>query len=859
MKNKFEIFTVILIACIFILGNKVYAFTSSDYYANQNISIGLVSSESSQLSITLNGNYTLNGVACNSGTSYILKASGSQLSLNGVLQNNISFIPSTSTSTIRIASKNYKGRFIFKIDSSSGTSKVLPVNTIYIEDYLKGVVGKEMSNSFPIEALKAQAVAARNYALANIGKHDSKGYDLCDTIDCQVYGGYDGSMANVILAVDSTKGKVLLSGTSIVNAYYSANDGGYTEASENVWLTAISYLKSKQDSYDVNYIWHSDYSTTTINTLLKIKTSLKIPLNYTFVNIDLNNITKFNSGRIKNINMIFKDQYGVLHTISYGKETARTFLNLESALYNVTYNIITDSYTFNGKGNGHGVGMSQIGAKNRAIAGQNYVSILKFYYDGTTLFNSIVNYTITFNSQGGNAVSSKISSYNSVITIPTPPTRSGYTFGGWYKEAGGINAWNFTLNRVIANTTLYAKWTIIAAVVPQNLTATSSSYNSIKTSWSAAYGASGYEIYRATSSVGPYTLITAPTGLSFNNTGLTTNTTYYYKVRSYKMVGTLKVRSGYSAMVSAKPIQPLPALAIPANLKATSSSYNSINTSWSAVAGASGYEIYRATSSAGPYTSITAPTGLSFNNTGLTTNTTYYYEVRSYKMVGTVKVRSGYSAMVSAKPIQPLEVLAIPANLKATSSSYNSINTSWSAIAGASGYEIYRATSSAGPFTLITAPTGLSFNNIGLTTNTTYYYRVRSYKMIGIVKVRSGYSAMVSAKPIQPLEALAIPANLKATSSSYNSINTSWSAVAGVSGYEIYRATSSAGPFTLITAPTGLSFNNTGLTTNTTYYYKVRSYKMVGIVKVRSGYSSTVSAKPIPVNSISMIKVPYFA
>ena len=283
----------------------------------------------------------------------------------------------------------------------------------------------------------------------------------------------------------------------------------------------------------------------------------------------------------------------------------------------------------------------------------------------------------------------------------------------------------------------------------------------------------------------------------------------------------------------------------PTGITAVSSSYNSINTSWNAVAGVSGYEVYRATSSTGPSTLITAPKGLSFNNTGLTTNTTYYYRVRSYKMNGIVKVRSGYSAMVSAKPIQSLEVLGIPTNLKATSSTGNSINTSWSAVAGASGYEVYRATSSAGPNVLITAPKGLSFNNTGLTTNKTYYYRVRSYKMKGTVKVRSGYSAMVSAKPIQSLEVIGIPTNLKATSSTGTSINTSWSAVAGAIGYEVYRSTSSTGPNTLITAPKGLSFNNTGLITNTFYYYRVRSYKMNGALKVRSGYSSMASAKPL--------------
>ena len=87
--------------------------------------------------------------------------------------------------------------------------------------------------------------------------------------------------------------------------------------------------------------------------------------------------------------MIFKDQLGVNYTLSYGKDTARTFLSLPSALYNVNYNAVTDIYSFDGKGNGHGLGMSQIGAKNRATAGQSFDNILKFYYDGTTLINAL--------------------------------------------------------------------------------------------------------------------------------------------------------------------------------------------------------------------------------------------------------------------------------------------------------------------------------------------------------------------------------------------------------------------------------------------------------------------------------------
>ena len=651
MKNKFRIFTVALFACIFMLGSSVYAFTISNYYDNQNISIGLESMGATQLNITFNGDYTLNGVVYNSGKNYSLKASGSQVDFNGGLYDNLSFIPSNTTNTIKIVSnytRNYRGTLNFKIDSSSGISKVVPVNTIYIEDYLKGVVGKEMSDYFPMEALKAQAVAARNYALANVVKHNAKGYNLCDTTDCQVYGGYDATLTHVIAAVDATIGKVLLSGTSIVDAFYSANDGGYTEDSQNVWSTSLCYLKTKKDDYDVNYVWSSLYTTTTMNTLLKMKTSLNIPTNYTFVKIDLNSITKFDSGRIKNISLIFKDENGVCYTKSYSKDSARTFLGLQSALYSVSYDPIIDTYTFNGKGNGHGVGMSQIGAKNRATAGQSFDTILKFYYDGTTLLNAATNYTVTFNSQGGNSVSCKNANYNDVITTIAAPEKTGYTFGGWYKEAACLNAWNFTTDKVTSNTTLYAKWTAIKAVtvaIPSNLKVASSSYNSINISFSAVTGASKYEVYRATFSSGSYTLISTITGGSYKNTGLTTNKVYYYKVRAYKMVGTAKVSSGFSTMISAKPI-----LSSPTGIKATRASTKSIKLTWTAAAGASAYEVYRATSNTGTYSLITSIPYLYYTNSGLITSRTYYYKVRSYRTVGKTKIYSNWTTVVNAKP-----------------------------------------------------------------------------------------------------------------------------------------------------------------------------------------------------------------
>ncbi|MBU3180995.1 SpoIID/LytB domain-containing protein [Clostridium psychrophilum] len=787
MKNKFRIFTVALFACIFMLGNGAYAFTGSNYVNSQNISVGLESMGCAQLTITLNGDYTLNGNVKKSGTSYLLKVSGSQVSFNGVLYSNLSLIPVISTNTIKITSiytRNYRGTLNFKISSG----KVLPVNTLYIEDYLKGVVGKEMSDYFPIEALKAQAVAARNYALANVSKHTSaRGYSICDTTDCQVYGGYDSSLKNVIAAVDATKGKVLLSGTNIVDAFYSAYDGGYTEASENVWGSALSYLKTKQDIYDVDYGWNSMYTSITMNTLLKIKTTLKIPVNYTFVKIDLNSITKFTSGRIKNITIVFKDQYGTLYYRSYGKDSARTFLGLESALYNVTYDAVTDIYTFNGKGNGHGVGMSQIGAKHRASAGQSFETILKFYYDGTTIINAASDYAVSFDSQGGNAVSSKIVSYNSVIATPVAPAKTGYTFGGWYKESKGANAWNFTNNSVTSNTILYAKWTANKYTVSFNSQggkAVSSkivSYNSVIAT-PVAPTKTGYTF------AGWYKQVGCSTAWNFATDKVAANTTLYAKWTMNKCTVTFNSQGGkavsskivnYNGLITT-PVAPTKAgytfagwykqtgclsvwnfkadkvttntilyakwnvdvsIGAPKGLKVSSYSYNSIYVKFNAVTRASGYEVYRATTVKGSYKLISTTTKGSYNNTGLVTNTTYYYKVRAYRMVGNVKIYSYFLTTINAKPI-----LSIPTKVKANRINSKSIKLTWSGATGASGYEVYKSNANNGVYSLLARTSGLYYTNSTLVTGRTYFYKVRSYRTVGKTKAYSNWTAVVNAK-----------------------------------------------------------------------------------------------------------------
>lgn len=198
------------------------------------------------------------------------------------------------------------------------------------------------------------------------------------------------------------------------------------------------------------------------------------------------------------------------------------------------------------------------------------------------------------------------------------------------KLSASISTGDFATDKVTRNVKLYATSKVVAPGVPLNLKATSSSYNSIKISWTAATGATGYEIYRAESINGKYSKVKTIKGTSYNNTGLTTDKTYYYKVRAYRK----EVYSSYSSVVSAKPV-----LSEPGSVKVSSSSYNSIKTSWAAVTGANGYEIYRATSSTGKYSKVATVTGTSYDETVPKTNTTYYYKVRAYRE----KVYSSYS------------------------------------------------------------------------------------------------------------------------------------------------------------------------------------------------------------------------
>ncbi len=142
--------------------------------------------------------------------------------------------------TFKLNGMPYRGMLTFSVNGTVMTA----VNVIGLEEYLYGVVPSEMPQSYAQEALKAQAVAARTYAMTKLGAHTGSGYQLCDGTNCQVYKGYSNEAAATTAAVDATAGEIACYNGLPIEAVFSASTGGYTENSENVWNTVVPYLRA---------------------------------------------------------------------------------------------------------------------------------------------------------------------------------------------------------------------------------------------------------------------------------------------------------------------------------------------------------------------------------------------------------------------------------------------------------------------------------------------------------------------------------------------------------------------------------------------------------------------------------------
>ena len=273
---------------------------------------------------------------------------------------------------------------------------------------------------------------------------------------------------------------------------------------------------------------------------------------------------------------------------------------------------------------------------------------------------------------------------------------------------------------------------------------------------------------------------------------------------------------------------------MPTSAKAVPATYNSIKVTWAAVSGATKYEVYRATSSTGSYSLLTATSYLYYTNTSVNTGTTTYYKVRAYRLVGSAKVYSSFSSVLSAKT-----TLAAPASPKARLLSYNGIKVTWESAAGASKYELYRSTSSGGTYLLLATTSYTYYINSSVNKGTTYYYKVRAYRLVGGRKVYSVYSSIVNAKPM-----LTTPSSVKASRLSSTSMKITWGVVAGVTKYEIWQSKTDGVPgvytYSLL-ATTSLAYYTTSSITPGLYYqFKIRAYRLIGSTKVYSSFSSVV-------------------
>lgn len=258
---------------------------------------------------------------------------------------------SVKTETIFRGNTYYGG---FQYQRVSGGNLTVS-NVIGLEDYVQGVIVREMSSSWPLEALKAQAVCARTYAYRNYiaGKHKSQGFDLCNTIDCQAYYGMDEVTASSSKAVEQTYGEYAWYNGSLIEAVYSSHDGGATESAVNVWGSNVAYLIGKYDPYEASvaskvpsYNWTVTYTAQELTDLLNSK-------GYTNSGIVDFRVTK-TSPTGNAIEITFTDSSG--KSWSKIRDACRTFLNLRSIHYTVSSSSVSGSsggggsYSVNGDG-----------------------------------------------------------------------------------------------------------------------------------------------------------------------------------------------------------------------------------------------------------------------------------------------------------------------------------------------------------------------------------------------------------------------------------------------------------------------------------------------------------------------------
>lgn len=265
-----------------------------------------------------------------------------------------------------IGDRWYRGRTQL-VPTSGGLTAVNHVN---LEQYLYSVLGSEMSANWPQEALKAQAVAARSYALYKRSTSGNIVYDVGDTTTWQVYKGLETEAQGTHLAVNATAGQVMTYNGQVILAVFHSSSGGHTENVEDIWTDPLPYLRGVAD-YDMGapvFEWTKSFSRSELSRLISGVGNV----------ISMTPERTTPQGRV--ITMKVQGDRG---TRRVSGNDLRSALSLRSTLFVV--NPTGNGFQVDGRGYGHGLGMSQWGAHNLAGRGVNYQQILGHYYQSASL------------------------------------------------------------------------------------------------------------------------------------------------------------------------------------------------------------------------------------------------------------------------------------------------------------------------------------------------------------------------------------------------------------------------------------------------------------------------------------------
>lgn len=268
---------------------------------------------------------------------------------------------------------NYEGDLEITVNHQT----IQIVNIIEFDKYLAGVVEAEGGPSGHPEYYKAQAVLCRTYALKNFRAHESEDFNLCDNTHCQVYKGKSELNPAILHAVLSTHNLVLTGRYFVlINTVFHSNSGGETRRASDVWTNDEEYFQAVVDPFSIdqpNYKWEKTISS-------------EMWKNY-LLSYGIKDINKIDSGKLL-IKQDHRMKYFIIDKDSINIDRIRNDFHLRSGFFTMQQK--GDSILFNGKGYGHGIGLSQEGAMEMARQGFSFSDILRFYYHNVQI-RDIVN------------------------------------------------------------------------------------------------------------------------------------------------------------------------------------------------------------------------------------------------------------------------------------------------------------------------------------------------------------------------------------------------------------------------------------------------------------------------------------